>query len=230
MNGTASEPSVEMGTGIRAEIKLDGLDSCPVARTSRAGGDVTSVSRAVPKNGDDVVTEEFTVETDGTSLPVEETFDDDDVEKVFGYDDRSVYRFWRDTDRECFCDQVERHDCTVQDISAEDGGLHVTFYALDVDALSDVMNDLRGRYGNVSVKRLARTGDGNAGDPTFIDCAALTDRQREILTTAYEMGYFEYPKDANAGDVAEALGIARSTLVEHLSTAQSKVLGELVDS
>jgi len=40
------------------------------------------------------------------------------------------------------------------------------------------------------------------------------------------MGYFERPRDANAGAVAEALDIAPSTFAEHLAAAQRKLLDE----
>jgi predicted DNA binding protein len=56
----------------------------------------------------------------------------------------------------------------------------------------------------------------------------LTDRQREVLRTAHEMGYFEYPRGANAGEVATALDIEPSTFTEHLNAAQSKLLDELL--
>ena len=38
------------------------------------------------------------------------------------------------------------------------------------------------------------------------------------------MGYFDHPKGANAGDVADALDISRSTFTEHLAAAQTKLL------
>ncbi|MEF8887534.1 MAG: helix-turn-helix domain-containing protein, partial [Haloarculaceae archaeon] len=56
------------------------------------------------------------------------------------------------------------------------------------------------------------------------------DRQREVVETAYEMGYFEYPRESNATEVATALDIQPSTFTEHLTAAQGKLLGELVES
>ena len=81
-------------------------------------------------------------------------------------------------------------------------------------ALLDLLVQLR-------VQRFdARTPPEAPGD-------GLTDPQREALRTAYEMGYFEYPRDANASEVAAALDIQRSTFTEHLNAAQSKLLDEL---
>jgi predicted DNA binding protein len=59
--------------------------------------------------------------------------------------------------------------------------------------------------------------------------ACLTDRQPEVLETAYGTGYFEYPRGANASEVAGEPGIETSTLAEHLAAAQSKLLAELLE-
>lgn len=49
----------------------------------------------------------------------------------------------------------------------------------------------------------------------------LTDRQREALAAAYEMGYFEVPRGASLGEVAATLDISASSLSERLRRAQT---------
>jgi len=44
------------------------------------------------------------------------------------------------------------------------------------------------------------------------------------------MGYFDYPKGANATDVAEELGVARSTFTEHLAAAQTKLMDAILEA
>ena len=61
----------------------------------------------------------------------------------------------------------------------------------------------------------------------FQALAVRLDRQREVVRTAY-MGYFEYPKGANAGEVAAALDISRSTFAEHLAAATGKLFGAVL--
>jgi DNA-binding CsgD family transcriptional regulator len=56
----------------------------------------------------------------------------------------------------------------------------------------------------------------------------LTDRQREVLTTAAEMGYYEVPRRVTHRDVAERLGLAVGTVSEHLQKAEARVVGALV--
>jgi predicted DNA binding protein len=55
----------------------------------------------------------------------------------------------------------------------------------------------------------------------------LTERQREAVRTAVELGYYEVPREAGHDDVAEAIGCAPSTAAEHLRKAESTVLSSL---
>lgn len=56
----------------------------------------------------------------------------------------------------------------------------------------------------------------------------LTDRQREVLELAHELGYFDHPKRANKGDVAAELGVTTSTVSEHLSMTQRKLMESIL--
>jgi len=49
------------------------------------------------------------------------------------------------------------------------------------------------------------------------------------MRTATRLGYFEYPREADAEEVAASIGIARSTFAEHLAAAQRRVFDEVVD-
>jgi hypothetical protein len=48
----------------------------------------------------------------------------------------------------------------------------------------------------------------------------LTEKQREALIDAYKLGYYDIPRKINSDQLAEQLGIANSTLVEHLRKAE----------
>ncbi|MCT9096024.1 bacterio-opsin activator domain-containing protein [Haloarchaeobius sp. HME9146] len=57
----------------------------------------------------------------------------------------------------------------------------------------------------------------------------LTDRQQTALETAYAAGYYEWPRDSTAEEVAEAMDIAAPTLHEHLRAGERKLLDAFVD-
>lgn len=56
----------------------------------------------------------------------------------------------------------------------------------------------------------------------------LTDRQREIVETAYGMGYYEVPRAVSTDDVAREVGLDASTVAEHLQRAERNVLSQVV--
>jgi predicted DNA binding protein len=59
--------------------------------------------------------------------------------------------------------------------------------------------------------------------------ADLTDRQREALETAAELGYYEMPRGATHEDVADALGCAPQTASDHLQKAEAAVVRATLD-
>jgi PAS domain S-box-containing protein len=57
----------------------------------------------------------------------------------------------------------------------------------------------------------------------------LTERQREVLEAAYRAGYFNWPRDSNAEEVAETLGITSATLHSHLRKAEATLFKDIFD-
>jgi predicted DNA binding protein len=203
-----------MATGIHAQFELHGA-GCPAAALSEAG----TVKSVTVDRGDSGVVGEVTVEGTDAGAAV------DDAEEVFADGSRSVYRFSHDD--ECPCSRVPNHGCPVREIRAEGSRLRLTLIVPDRETLRTVAAELRAYCDDVRVRRLVRSGDE---DRTLLvaDRSAFTDRQFEVLETAHEMGYFDSPKRATADTVAGELGIAVSTFVEHLSTAQTKLFDQIV--
>ncbi|MCW4047397.1 MAG: helix-turn-helix domain-containing protein [Candidatus Bathyarchaeota archaeon] len=56
----------------------------------------------------------------------------------------------------------------------------------------------------------------------------LTEKQREILTTAYKLGYYDIPRKINSEQLAKKLNIGDSTLVEHLRKAERRLLASIL--
>lgn len=52
----------------------------------------------------------------------------------------------------------------------------------------------------------------------------LTDRQREVLTTAYERDYFDVPRGVTTEELAIEFGLDKSTVLEHLRRAEHNLL------
>jgi len=57
----------------------------------------------------------------------------------------------------------------------------------------------------------------------------LTEKQSEVIETAHEFGYYDTPREASLSDVADELGIAKSTCSEMLHRAEGKVMGRFLE-
>jgi len=224
----------EKPSGIRAEIRIGSPSDCPVAEIC-GKTDVSSHSVSKTSSGSSVVTEEVVLDSgnevgfDYDAEEFEEYLEEEGMEEVFSYGSNSVYRFSREKERGCACDRVEGFGFPVVDTYTHEGDLFIAFHVPDTEKLKLVMKKLKDHYTDVDVKRLVRSEEKGGSSLVLIDRSELTEKQEEALRKAHEMGYFEHPKGANAGDVADELGIATSTFTEHLAAAQSKIMRSILD-
>ena len=88
------------------------------------------------------------------------------------------------------------------------------------DRLSDLADQLR-RFGIdfdvMSVRQEVETEQ------------LLTPKQRDLVTTAVEEGYYDTPRDCTLTELAEVSGIAKSTCSETLHRAEEKVIKQFVE-
>ena len=215
-----------MGEGIRAEIRVDAGGTCPIVEASaNVGSPSYTIARSVTAETAERVTEEFMLDSDGNPESSVE------LTAVFEYGSKTMYRFQRELGWGCPCETIEAFDCPVVDLHTRDGSLYLVFHADDMETLQETILTLQDRYPTVDVSRLLRSShDAPEDSLIFVDRSRLTERQREVLQLAHSMGYFDHPKRANASDVAAELDISTSTLSEHLSAAQRKVLDSILDA
>lgn len=57
----------------------------------------------------------------------------------------------------------------------------------------------------------------------------LTDRQRRLVETAVALGYYDTPRDCSLTDLADDLGIAKSTCSETLHRAEGKIIKQFAE-
>lgn len=55
----------------------------------------------------------------------------------------------------------------------------------------------------------------------------LTEKQNNILNKAVEFGYYKYPREISADELAKRIGVSKSTLTEHLRKAENSVMNGL---
>ncbi|MFB1063766.1 helix-turn-helix domain-containing protein [Natrinema sp. H-ect4] len=214
-------------TGFRATVVVHDPAGCPVADVSGATDEqVDSVSRSSQPTAEGTIVEEFGVSPEAS---VDGDFDVE-VTPIQSNDREAIYRFERDEAADCACEIVETTGTPVSSVRAQDGELLLSFRTLELTEVAEIVDELRAHFDGVLVEELSQDHDEVSADPVVVNRDELTTRQREILETAHEMGYFDYPKGANATDVAEELGVARSTFTEHLAAAQTKLMDAILEA
>jgi len=92
----------------------------------------------------------------------------------------------------------------------------LVFRREDLKNIVKELNDI----GSVKLGHLSRYGESGG---------TLSDRQGEVIELALGEGYFEWPRETDSEVLAEELGIAQSTFLEHLRKAEKKLLVKALD-
>ena len=58
--------------------------------------------------------------------------------------------------------------------------------------------------------------------------STMTEKQKEALREAQRYGYYQYPRKISTEDLAEKLGLTKTTLIEHLRKAENALISDLV--
>lgn len=106
-----------------------------------------------------------------------------------------------------------------------------TLYLDPAEDLAGVMRALERGGNDVELVRNVRLSEVDRSPQLEMTrfLADLTHRQREVLATAIEMGYYDHGGNVGVADVAEELELGSTTVWEHLSRAESKVMAGLLD-
>jgi hypothetical protein len=119
----------------------------------------------------------------------------------------------------------------IESVRAEGGQCVVTAHVSAEVDVRRVVERVQSEFPDADL-HAKRPSGGAVDDTPALESAMiedLTDRQRETLEVAYSSGYFEWPRDATAEDVAASLDIASPTLHNHLRKAQNTLLGRILD-
>ena len=101
--------------------------------------------------------------------------------------------------------------------STQDGRLRVVLVGETNRVIQEALADLPTAL-DVAIERIGPYLE--AGAPLL---AQLTDRQREVLDVALDLGYSDVPREATHRDIADRLGLSVGTVSEHLQKIESRV-------
>ncbi|MFB6096400.1 MAG: bacterio-opsin activator domain-containing protein [Haloferacaceae archaeon] len=111
-------------------------------------------------------------------------------------------------------------------IEATSTGVELTCLLAAEGDVRETMDALRSRYGSVTLRSKRERTAAEDLPRGFVGAVRdrLTDRQTTALHRAYVAGYFTRPRQVTGDDLAESMGITRSTFHQHLAAAQQKLL------
>jgi DNA-binding CsgD family transcriptional regulator len=81
------------------------------------------------------------------------------------------------------------------------------------------------KWGSDSFKILGLTSIDAKGESLL---SKLTARQRQMLLTAFALGYYDVPRRISSDDLSRHLNLDKSTIVEHLRKAERKLMGSII--
>ena len=114
---------------------------------------------------------------------------------------------------------ADDHESLLGDCETEvtDRGVLVSLVGSQ-SAIREMLRDYEAAGATPDLLKLAAyEGEGDALED-------LTARQREVLETAYDLGFYEVPREASTAEVAGELDLDPATVAEHLQRAERNLL------
>ncbi|MFC5279867.1 helix-turn-helix domain-containing protein [Halorubrum rubrum] len=113
-----------------------------------------------------------------------------------------------------------------------EGGVAIATVEVGRETLArSLANDALDRFENADLRSYRRRERRHETRREFVAEieSRLTDRQRAALLRAYTSGYFEWPHKTTGEELADSMGIGRSTFHQHLRAAYRKIATAIFD-
>lgn len=215
-----------------AEVEFDVSGSrLPLVAISEQLGCKIDLDGAVPNETEDQVTLFLQVSGTPPDTFLEAVEGEPVVERATQLTDETEEGYRVELTMDCgLCRELERrHKARIRTIELEAGAGRYVFDVPLTEDVRDIVDIVRAEAPDVTfgAKREREMHTENLLQLGSALEAELTDRQLEVLKTALLAGYFEWPRDSSAEDVAETVGITSSTFQYHLRKAQETVFDRL---
>ncbi|MFB6117651.1 bacterio-opsin activator domain-containing protein [Halosegnis sp.] len=214
-----SEPSVEL------EFRQTG-EEVPLSVLARETGAEGHMERMTQNDDGDVV-EYFTITGAPSERVIEEWEQADNVRSCRLVDpEASLYEV---TFSRSAVGTLLEAGAEIQEIGTGGEAAVVTATAPPGTDIRGVLDRIQSIYPETRLVAKRTLGDPSGPDEGWAEETVLTDRQLDVLAAAFEAGYFEWPRDATAEEVAERLDISAATLHYHLRRAERSIVEAYLD-
>ena len=97
------------------------------------------------------------------------------------------------------------------------------FFAGTREEVDSHITEISERYGaDIDVTRITSSGARTGEEARRMD--HLSESQREVFELARERGYYDWPRGISTRELAAEMDVSKTTLLEHLRKAESKLL------
>lgn len=140
------------------------------------------------------------------------------LDRVERFEEGALYRIdWREPTSSVL-EWLENHDATVLQAEGENGEWILKLRVDSRDSLGAFQEYCRDHDLRFDLIRLYELVDPKMGQFN------ITEKQRETLITALRMGYFEVPRSATLGEIANAMDISKRAASERLRRGHTNLV------
>lgn len=96
----------------------------------------------------------------------------------------------------------------------------------DRDSVDEAFDEIRAEYdAELVIERITSTSPPSSIET--LSSEKLSPAQRKAFQLARARGYYEYPRKVKADELADQLGVTKSTFIEHVRKAENTILTEI---
>ncbi len=129
----------------------------------------------------------------------------------------------------CVAEKLFRHGGNTQLVQADSQETTIVVTLPKTTDVRELLELLRAQYPTIELaaRRDVDQPTNHEGPAALL--SELTDRQHEVLRTAYHAGFFETPRTSSADAIAQMLDISQPTVSRHLKRGQQRLFSQLYD-
>lgn len=226
MNAVETRRTLLTDDRVELEFQLDDVED-DLWRLATAAGCRLSYDEFIPHDGDAIRTF-FTVDRNDRKQVVDVEDQLLTVESLRVVEERETTCLFEAvlSDR-TVASRLLDQGAEVRSIRADDDGLQIVVelpHDTDVRGFVETVQTRHPSAELVARRNRERSTESSTDVWTRLE-EDLTERQSEILQTAYHSGFYEWPRETTGEEVAEAIGVSQPTVSRHLRACERKLLG-----
>ena len=210
---------------IELELRLTS-DAVPIVQLARETG-ATGEQEWMTQEDDGTLLQYYTIEGADPDHIVEKISAAENVRSIRAVDDANLYAIRYE---QSAVGTLLAAGAETRRIKVNSDGATIIATAPGGTDVRAILDQIREIYPETELRaKRTLSEQGRRDQPAWLDSTEPTDKQTKMIEAAFEAGYFEWPRDVTAEDLAETLDISAATLHYHLRRAQRQLTEAYLD-